>query len=236
VQTRFRDHLTYANVMATIAVFIALGGSSYAALRITGKDVPKDALTGADIKNLTGRDVRNNSLTGADVTNLTSADVADGRLLAQDFAAGQLPAGPPGPTASSSVRKEPNGGTALNGNATVIDLASINDSGDAQITTTFTGRIMATGHAVLFNGSAVAGEFRCQLFISDGTGPTNGLTPISSLGTSTTQAISGVGQTQTLAGAAVKPPGTYNVRMDCLETTGNILTEKATLIEWAAAS
>lgn len=31
---------------AGIAVFIALAGSSHAALRITGKNVPKDALTG----------------------------------------------------------------------------------------------------------------------------------------------------------------------------------------------
>lgn len=30
---RFRARLTYANVMATLAVFIALGGGSYAALR-----------------------------------------------------------------------------------------------------------------------------------------------------------------------------------------------------------
>jgi hypothetical protein len=41
--------------MATVAVFIALGGSSYAALRDTGRNVPTDALTGADIKNLTAR-------------------------------------------------------------------------------------------------------------------------------------------------------------------------------------
>ena len=34
-----RKRLTYANVMATLAVFIALGGSSYAALTITGRDV-----------------------------------------------------------------------------------------------------------------------------------------------------------------------------------------------------
>ena len=32
-----KQRLTYANVMATVAVFIALGGSSYAALSITGK-------------------------------------------------------------------------------------------------------------------------------------------------------------------------------------------------------
>jgi hypothetical protein len=54
-----RRRLTYANMMATIAVFIALGGSSYAALTITGRDVRNNSLT--------GRDVRNNSLTGRDV-------------------------------------------------------------------------------------------------------------------------------------------------------------------------
>jgi hypothetical protein len=93
---RLRARLTYANVMATIAVFIALGGSSYAALKVTSRNVPKDALTGADIKNLTGKDVRNNSLTGADVKNLRSGDVKNASLLAQDFAPGQLPAGPQG--------------------------------------------------------------------------------------------------------------------------------------------
>ena len=30
-----RSHLSYANVMATVAVFIALGGTSYAAITIT---------------------------------------------------------------------------------------------------------------------------------------------------------------------------------------------------------
>jgi len=96
--------LSYADVMATIAVFIALGGSSYAALRVTSRDVPKDALTGADIKRLTGKDVTNNSLTGADVKNLTSADVANGRLLAEDFARGQLPQGPQGDPGAPATR------------------------------------------------------------------------------------------------------------------------------------
>ena len=40
---------------------------------------------------------RNNSLTGADVKNLKSADVANGKLLAEDFAPGQLPRGEQGP-------------------------------------------------------------------------------------------------------------------------------------------
>jgi hypothetical protein len=97
------SRLTYANVMATLAVFIALGGSSYAALRITGRDVRDNSLTGADIKNLTGKDVRNNSLTGADVRNLTSADVSNRSLLAEDFAAGQLPKGEKGDRGASGA-------------------------------------------------------------------------------------------------------------------------------------
>ena len=76
-----RIRITYANVVATLALFAALGGSSYAAIAVTGAQVRDGSLT--------GRDMRNSSLTGKDVRNQS--------LLAQDFKAGQLPAGPPGP-------------------------------------------------------------------------------------------------------------------------------------------
>ena len=45
-----RRRLSYSNVMATLAVFVALGGTSYAAITITGKNVKNGSLTGADIK------------------------------------------------------------------------------------------------------------------------------------------------------------------------------------------
>jgi hypothetical protein len=61
---------TYANVTATLALFIALGGSSYAAVKITGKDVADGSLTTKDVKNRS--------------------------LLKGDFKAGQLAAGAPG--------------------------------------------------------------------------------------------------------------------------------------------
>ena len=47
---RLRRHFTYANVMATLAVFIALGGSSYAALSLTGRDIRDGSLTSRDLK------------------------------------------------------------------------------------------------------------------------------------------------------------------------------------------
>ncbi len=61
-----RDRLTYANVMATIAVFIALGGTTYAAVTITGRDI-KDG-------SLTGRDVKRNSLTGKQIAEAHLSD------------------------------------------------------------------------------------------------------------------------------------------------------------------
>jgi hypothetical protein len=68
---------TFANAIAAIALFVSLGGTGYAALAITGKNVTNGSLTGIDI--------RNNSV--------RSIDVTDGTLLAKDFKAGQLPVG-----------------------------------------------------------------------------------------------------------------------------------------------
>jgi hypothetical protein len=47
---RLRLHLNYANVTATLALFVALGGSSYAALNITGRDVKDGSLTHRELK------------------------------------------------------------------------------------------------------------------------------------------------------------------------------------------
>ena len=63
---RLRTRLSYSNVVATLALFLALGGSAYAAAQITGDDVKDGSLTGAD--------VRNDSLMSADVQGLHASD------------------------------------------------------------------------------------------------------------------------------------------------------------------
>ena len=80
---RLRARLTYANVMATIAVFVALGGTSY----------------GIATGTIGSREITNNSVRGKDVRRATlrSSDVRNFSLLAADFAPGQLPQGPQGP-------------------------------------------------------------------------------------------------------------------------------------------
>jgi hypothetical protein len=56
---RLRKRLTYANVMSTLAVFIALGGSSYAAFTIDGASIKN--------KSISGKKLRHNTLTGAQI-------------------------------------------------------------------------------------------------------------------------------------------------------------------------
>jgi hypothetical protein len=51
-----RPRLTYANVVATLALFVALGGSSYAAMKISGRQIQKKTITGQNLKpNTLGR-------------------------------------------------------------------------------------------------------------------------------------------------------------------------------------
>jgi hypothetical protein len=61
---RLRRGMTYPNVMSTLAVFIALGGTSYAAFQLTGADIKDKSLTGRDLKgnSLGGRPIKESSL------------------------------------------------------------------------------------------------------------------------------------------------------------------------------
>lgn len=74
---KLRPKLTYANVIATLALFLALGGgAAYAASQIA--------------KNSVGtRQLKKSAVTGA--------KVKDGSLLRTDFKAGELPVGERGP-------------------------------------------------------------------------------------------------------------------------------------------
>ena len=78
---RPRRGLTFSNVAATLALFIALGGISWAAAALPKHSVGKKQL-------------KNNAV--------VSAKVKDGSLQARDFARGQIPRGPVGPVGPAS--------------------------------------------------------------------------------------------------------------------------------------
>lgn len=74
--SRIHSSLSYANVMATIALFLALGGGAYAAITL-----PKNSVGTKQLKK----------------NAVVSSKVKNQSLLKRDFKAGQLPRGSRGP-------------------------------------------------------------------------------------------------------------------------------------------
>ena len=82
-----RSRLTYSNVMATVAVFIALGGAAYAAVKLPknsvgSKQLKKNSVTAAKIKKnaVTTAKINKDAVTGAKVNESTLGTVPSANL------------------------------------------------------------------------------------------------------------------------------------------------------------
>lgn len=119
------SQLTYANVIASIALFIALGGTSYSL--VTG------AIDSREIENnsVRSKDIRNNGARGKDIRNETvrSRDVRNGTLLAEDLKAGEFPTGERGPEGP----RGPQGEQGEQGAAATKLFAYIRDPGSSDL-------------------------------------------------------------------------------------------------------
>jgi hypothetical protein len=112
---RITEWLTYANVTATLALFVAVGGSSYAAVNLARDSV------GA-------RELKTNSVGAAEVRSraVRSSEISDRSIRLRDISKsarhalhGQTgPTGPPGPTFFETISSS--GGFVV-GNATMSD-------------------------------------------------------------------------------------------------------------------
>ncbi len=115
VLNRVRRQLTYANVMATIAVFLALGGASYAAI-----ELPRNSV-GA-------RELRSASVGASDLKRgaVSSRAIRDATIRTRDLAASTRRGltGPPGPAGSPAITLRAaiaSSGGVISGNATSQD-------------------------------------------------------------------------------------------------------------------
>jgi hypothetical protein len=90
VYRKFRTKLTYANVMSTLAVFIALGGSSYAAVTLNGSNIKHRSIPGTKLKRntVTGAEIRESQLgrvpRAASADRLSDAATANLRVRCPD--------------------------------------------------------------------------------------------------------------------------------------------------------
>jgi hypothetical protein len=149
--TSLLSRLTYANVASTLALFIALGGVSYAAVRLPAnsvgaKQLKKNAVTGLKIKNraVSATKIARNAVTGYNVDEGTLAPVPEAvrstsagsaalSRLDYESTVTTLPAG----TATTAIATCPDGLYLTGGGARVADdtTASVNDSAPLNRTT-----------------------------------------------------------------------------------------------------
>lgn len=127
--SHLRRHLTYANVVSSLCLFVLLGGSAYAAAKVGSAQIKNDSIRSTDIRNgtIAGKDVKNSSLTKG------------------DFKLGSLPAGPPGatgPTGATGPAGSP-AASFLGGRSVYCD--ACNDSYSSPIGTS--GRSNTAGEA-----------------------------------------------------------------------------------------
>jgi hypothetical protein len=135
-----------------LALFVALGGSSYAAVRVGSPQIKNNTVRSVDLKNndIRSGDIRNGTIQGKDIHK--------GTLLASNFKAGQLPAGtagqpgpqgPPGPSFGDT--KKIDGVTDIACNAPVV-------VGSMPVTTKQPTRIWASAQGSIQNGDTPPDE------------------------------------------------------------------------------
>lgn len=138
---QIHKRLTYANVMSTVAAFIALGGAAVAATHLP--------------KNSVGRkQIRKNAVNSVKVKNHS--------LKAVDFKAGQLPAGSAGPSGATGATgatgpQGPKGDTGAAG-ATSIKIRTGSGTGSASAECE-PGEIPTGGGAIDSSGGALESSY-----------------------------------------------------------------------------
>ncbi len=132
----------FANVTSVMALVVALGGTSYAAIAL-----PRNSVGTAQL--------RANAVTSAKLraNAVTSAKIKNGTLLARDFKAGQLPAGERGaPGAGGPAGPAgPAGAPGPQGRPGTVRWALVNAAGT---------EIIAQSGAITIAGHPFAGETR----------------------------------------------------------------------------
>jgi len=157
---RIRRSLSFSNVIACIALFVALGGSVYAAGKISGKQIKRSSLPGNRIKpktiqpnrikpkSLTGRQVKADSLTGTQINEKTLTGVSAAALADVQYQATTVQLSNDSRPTTVTANCPP-GAYAIGGGATVAndERARVNDSGPSPLRTgwTATGLSYYTG-------------------------------------------------------------------------------------------
>jgi len=140
--TRLRKVLSVSNVVAFAALFVALGGSVYAAGKLSGAQIKPNSLPGNRVKaktltakqvkpgSLTGAQIKAGSLTATQINQATLTGVTASKVGSIQYASVTVPLVGTGPGATGTATC-PAGTSVTGGGATVgnDELDFVNDSG-----------------------------------------------------------------------------------------------------------
>jgi hypothetical protein len=138
---RVAKSLTFSNVIACLALFIALGGSVYAAGKMSGKQIKPSSLPGNRIKpkTISPNRIKPNSLTGAQINETTLTGVSAAALADVQYQAvtGELPSEGRIGTLTANC---PPGAYAVGGGATLSseERGQVTSSGPSSLRTGWT--------------------------------------------------------------------------------------------------
>src|SRR4051794_20512545 len=108
---RLRDRLTYGNVVATTALFLALGGTSYAVATLPRNSVGSEQLRSSSVG---ASEIRRGAVRSSEIRE-RSIRLRDISKSTRNSLHGQSgPQGPPGPTFAATINS---GGVRVKGNA-----------------------------------------------------------------------------------------------------------------------
>lgn len=143
---RIAKSLTFSNVVACLALFVALGGSVYAANKINGKQIKKSSLPGNRLKAKTvpGNRLKPNSLTGKQINEKTLTGISAAALTNVQYQSVQAEL-PSGGRAGTVTANCPPGAYAIGGGATLSneERGTVNSSGPSPLRTGW----QATGYS-----------------------------------------------------------------------------------------
>jgi hypothetical protein len=95
--SRLRPRLTFANVMSCVALFVALGGTSYAALSVGSGQIKNHSIKGVDVaeNSITGDNIKQRSLKEGDIGSgqVDARTIKNGSIEEQKMALGSVTTG-----------------------------------------------------------------------------------------------------------------------------------------------
>lgn len=131
--SHFKSLFSFSNVVAVLALFFALGGTVYAAAKISGSQIKPKSIPANRIKprSLTGSQIKPGSLTGSQIVESSLKGVSAGSLATVQYVSTPVSIVAEATAGSTGIASCPSGQKVIGGGATVSNevFAYVNDSG-----------------------------------------------------------------------------------------------------------